>query len=204
MTASGQQSFYEIQLSNRHLIVAFLVAVGFGMAIFFLGVVVGRGQPPSPEQGWVESFGPGVSADTAADDFTGLDINEAVEQATASSAPPAEKSMGATEADGSERPAEVVAASPTLPRVSLPRPDPTVPQGWLVQVKSTRRRDLADQLQESLAGDGFPSFVVSTDVDGATYFRVRIGRYTRREDVESVARALDARPDIESTWITRG
>ena len=88
MNGSGKQSFYEIQLSNSSLIVAFLVAVGLGVAVFMLGVMVGRDQGPQPllEGGLVEALGdetgPAPAVDPADTDFLGR-MEEPAEETTA-------------------------------------------------------------------------------------------------------------------------
>lgn len=211
MNSSGNQSFYEIQLNNRHLIVAFVAAVVLGIAIFSVGVMVGRGLAPQelPEEGWVERFGADAKGDDTPDadyeysdrlrestggedDGTGGAANLAAGDAAGPADTPAVAEQPTTEAPAPARAA------------SLPVHDASLAEGWVIQVKSTRQRNDADGLQASLAGAGYPAFVVSADVDGVIWFRVRVGRYRERGDADVVARGLDVRADVESTWVTRG
>lgn len=200
MNGSGKQSFYEIQLSNSSLIVAFLVAVGLGVAVFMLGVTVGRSQGPQPllEGGLVEALGddsgPAPAGDPSDTDFLGR-LEEPTEGSSA--APVVETSEPVT----APPPA---ATRPPAATNNLPAADPSIASGYVVQVKATSDRDEADTLQASLASSGFPAFVVSGDVAGTMMFRVRVGRYRDESAAERVAVALSGRRDIVDTWITQG
>ena len=90
--------------------------------------------------------------------------------------------------------------SSTSPSLQLPAHDPAIASGYVVQVRATPDRAAADALQAALAGAGFPAFVVSGD----NLYRVRVGRYRNEGDAERVAALLDARADIDETWITQG
>ncbi len=198
MNGSGKQSFYEIQLSNGSLIAAFLVAVGLGVAVFMLGVMVGRGQGPQPllEGGLVEALGD-ESGPAPANDPSDTDFLARLEETP-------EGTNDLPVAAEPDRDPEPV-ASPVVARTSnLPAADPSIASGFVVQVKATSDRDEADTLQASLASAGFPAFVVSGDVEGTTMFRVRVGRYRDESAAERVAIALSGRGDIVDTWITQG
>jgi len=200
MNGSGKQSFYEIQLSNSSLIVAFLVAVGLGVAVFMLGVMVGRNQGPQPllEGGLVEVIGDDTGFAPAIDpsdtDFlgrlqepaAGASVTSVAETPEPSTAPPRD------------------AAPPAATTNNLPVADPSIASGYVVQVKATSDRNEADTLQASLASSGFPAFVISDDVAGTMMFRVRVGRYRDESAAERVAVALSGRRDIVDTWITQG
>lgn len=218
MSASGKQSFYEIQLSNSSLIVAFVIAVGLGVAVFMLGVMVGRGQAPQPvdEQGWVESLGAdegepaagAVEEEAPAED---LDFYERVEdpvegQETADAGDSGEPGAAAADDEGDEDEAEGGgdADASSGEAADLPSADPSIATGFVVQVKATPNRADADALQAALAAAGYPAFVVQADVGGNTTYRVRVGRYGSRDDAERVSAALEGRSDVESTWVTEG
>ncbi len=206
MNGSGKQSFYEIQLSNGSLIVAFLVAAGVGVTVFVLGVMVGRGQVQQalPESGWVEPL--------AADDF-------GAQQPPLEEAGPVAEAAGET-LDGqptgaNDEPAEapfegvVAEATPEVTRqveapAGLPADDPSLASGWVIQVKSTDNETEARALQAELSRSGFPTFVVQADVRGSSVWRVRVGRYGAQSDAEEVAAALSGRTDIGDTWVTQG
>lgn len=212
MNGSGKQSFYEIQLNNSSLIVAFVIAVGLGIGIFMLGVMVGRGQAPTTpvEEGWVEDTfapadGPAAVAETAGEDTDpDLDFFEQVEEpapgqaAAEQAAPPTARQQ--------EQPAEAPVSTPpaVTPPTGMPAADPSLATGWVVQVKATPRQSEAEALQAALAAAGFPAFVISADSGSGTVYRVRVGRYGDRADAERVDGLLRARDDIADTWVTEG
>jgi len=217
MSMSDDQSFYEIQLNTPHLVLAFMGAAVVGVAVFWLGVVIGRGQN---ETGGSPEWQAAVPADTNAGDSeqapaefyeAGNDASPggaaagevpSGEATPAASTPPAEVSAPEflPSEPVEEQPAPVVAQSPA----GLPRPDETLASGWIVQVRSTPDKAAADSLQASLVAAGFPAFVVSADVSGATYYRVRVGRYGSREDAKTIEAELLSRADIDTTWVTEG
>jgi cell division protein FtsN len=205
----NQQSFYEIQLNTHHLLLAFIGALVVGVAVFYLGVVVGRSQGTAQP---LEEWQAAVPADESAEDP--LDFYESVQQPAAQ--PGDEGSSGQAEepavpaaqeqAQPAPTPAETTAppAQSTATAASMPESDPGLITGWVVQVKSTTDKQAADALQAALAREGFPAFVVSADVRNQTWHRVRVGRYSEREDAEVVANRLGQRTDVESTWVTEG
>jgi cell division protein FtsN len=62
----------------------------------------------------------------------------------------------------------------------------------------------ADSLQSALAESGLPAFVVSTEVSGETYYRVRVGPYRSKEEADIIEVKLLARSDVDTTWVTEG
>jgi cell division protein FtsN len=221
---SDDQSFYEIQLNTPHLVLAFLGAAVIGVAIFWLGVVIGRGQSGpagSPDSEWQAAV-PGEQAmnESAGEEDQPLEVYEpvneaaqeaatgepAVEETVAEEPPPTqpESTAATTEfqpADPVDEPRDPVVEDSSTGR---PMPDPSLVSGWIVQVRSTPDRNSADTLQAALAVDGFPAFVVSAEVDGETWYRVRVGRYTSQEDAQTIEAELLARADVETTWVTEG
>jgi cell division protein FtsN len=73
-----------------------------------------------------------------------------------------------------------------------------------VQVRSTPVRLDADSLQSALATAGLPAFVVSTEVSGVTYYRVRVGRYHSKGEADIIEAELLTRSDVDTTWVTEG
>ena len=224
---SDDQSFYEIQLNTPHLVIAFLGAVVVGVAIFWLGVQIGKGQS---DTGLPEEWQAAVPADQAPAEAEEepLEFYETVQEPTsqpqvaagepaAAAVDPQTTSEPATTSEPDPPPARVEEAetpvAPTPPastpastpsRSTMPAHDPSLATGWVVQVRSTTDKADADALQARLAGDGFPAFVVSADVQSETYYRVRVGRYLSQADARTVESRLQGRSDIESTWVTEG
>ena len=222
---SDDQSFYEIQLNTPHLVLAFLGAAVVGVAVFWLGVVIGRGQTGvGMASGWQAAI-PGEEAPaTGEGEAEPFEFPEAVNdpatggQAAADSTAPAtgQPPAGEPAATGVQPadpprpktapPAGETAASPpdAASRAGMPAYDPSLVSGWIIQVRSTTEKPEADDLQSTLSGAGFPAFVVSVEVDGRTYYRVRVGRYRTPVDARAVEALLVRRSDVESTWVTEG
>jgi len=212
---SDDQSFYEIQLNTPHLVLAFLGAAVVGVTVFWLGVVIGRGQS---ETGPADQWQAAVPADSTAEEP--YDLHEAVSEPALQPAAQPE-----TPAAGTDPPAQPEAEQPkpAAPRfeaadpvdeqsapvvaessVGLPRPDASLPSGWIVQVRSTPDKPDADALQSALVAAGFPAFVVSAEVSGVTYYRVRVGRYRSKGDADIIEVELLTRSDVDTTWVTEG
>lgn len=91
-------------------------------------------------------------------------------------------------------------AKPAKPAVSPPSPDtgkpppeePAAGPSWSVQVGSFRSRDNAESLMSELAAE-FPMFYTEVEVDGVTYYRVRVGPYDDEDRARRVAETLTAR-----------
>lgn len=221
---SDDQSFYEIQLNTPHLVLAFLGAAVVGLAIFWLGVVVGRGQGEVGAPGDWQSAVPADESGAPAEEEP-LEFYEAVDEpatqpqtaqdpaaaTTDPTVPPTEEQEeGPADPAPEFRPAdpdpnappagEIIADSGAAP----PQADASLARGWIVQVRSTTDKASADSLQASLVDAGFPAFVVSADVRGETWYRVRVGRYGTKAEAEVVEDRLVARGDVESTWVTEG
>ncbi|MES1944271.1 sporulation domain-containing protein [Salinisphaera sp. PC39] len=73
-----------------------------------------------------------------------------------------------------------------------PAEDEPAGPAWSVQVGSFRSEDNARGLMQTLAAD-FPAFYAEGEVDGTTYYRVRVGPYPSEAEAESAAEALKAR-----------
>ncbi len=88
-----------------------------------------------------------------------------------------------------------VTVPPTAADATLVEPPGT---GFVVQVAAVRRRDEANAMARRLSAKGYPAFVT---VAGPN-FRVRVGKYDDRGEVESVAGRLETEERF-MPWITR-
>ena len=213
---SDDQSFYEISLNTPHLVLAFLGAAVIGVTVFWLGVVIGRGQTEpgladqwqaaapaegseeEPYESSVAVSEPALQPEALAETPVAEEDPQAQPEAAQPSPAVAPRFEPADPVD--EQRAPVVAESP----VGLPRPDASLPSGWIVQVRSTPDKPDADSLQSALAAAGFPAFVVSAEVSGVTYYRVRVGRYRSKGDADIIEVELLTRSDVDTTWVTEG
>lgn len=73
-----------------------------------------------------------------------------------------------------------------------PPPEESPGTSWSVQVGSFRSEDNARTLMNELAAD-FPAFYTEVEMDGVTYYRVRIGPYADEAEARRAAAELTAR-----------
>jgi len=86
-------------------------------------------------------------------------------------------------------PAQVPA--PRAERAVPVEPPPASGRGnWTVQAAPTRSRDDADALLRRLRGRGYDASIVEMPRDGATWYRIRIGRYATAGQATDVMQRL--------------
>ena len=85
-------------------------------------------------------------------------------------------------------------AATDAPRDSAARP-------WAVQVAALNVRAEADAVAKRLASKGYAAYVVAP-ADGATVFRVRVGKFSSRDEAEPVKAKLE-KEELFKPWITR-
>ena len=81
--------------------------------------------------------------------------------------------------------------------LTTPKPTP-----WTVQVFASRSRAKADGLVESLRGQGYGAYAVSVELEGKTFYRVRVGRYGSRGETLADLQRLKA-ADFKNAEIRR-
>ena len=205
---SPDDAFHEIQLSGKQLVFLFMATTAVSVAIFLLGVMVGRS----------------VRADSITVDPT---------VAAASEPPPATQSEPAAlpadpppavapadpplsyhaRLESEKSPAEEIKPKKETPapepaRAAAPDPQPPVPspaaQGakpgtWAVQVQALRDPNAASQVVKRLRGKGYPAFVVAPTAGAPTQlFRVQIGRYNDPTQAEQVGARLKKEERFDS------
>jgi cell division septation protein DedD len=218
LSESQEPSYYEIALTNRQVLVAFVVLLACVLAAFFAGVWVGKGSPaaavaadaampaetePTPVAGAPEEL---TFFEQTPPAGTGNppgrpDLDELAEN-------PRPDSTLAADLGLEEPPAPTPAAVP--PRgASAPAPAPggapaqpagapgAEPGSLFIQVFSSQDQAQAQRLTDRLKGAGFNAFLSPS---GAMY-RVRIGPFKQRR--RALAEAERARRDFKvDTWIT--
>jgi cell division septation protein DedD len=76
-------------------------------------------------------------------------------------------------------------------------------QKWSVQISSVPEKDIADTLMDRLKAAGYDGHVVPAEVNGKSYFRVRVGPFDGREEAESARQSLAERADYRNAYLTR-
>ena len=63
-------------------------------------------------------------------------------------------------------------------------------KAWSVQISAAPTKNIADKLAQQLKAKGYDGYVVEANVKGQTYYRVRVGRFPKREEAESTRQSL--------------
>ncbi|HEX6203579.1 MAG TPA: SPOR domain-containing protein [Thermoanaerobaculia bacterium] len=225
-----EPSYYEIALTNRQVMVAFVILLSCLLGTFFAGVWVGRSEA-EPREAAVTAERP-VENGTGVrelDFFSGGALGGSDEEAAPPAgpapalpdpvaaraerearqpepAPPqqaAEPEPGADLAGGEG--AALDAGAPPAAREPERRaatPPPAArAEGPVIQVFSSRDRDQAERIVERLRNGGERPFLSPVEVDGQTMYRVRLGPFADREEATRVAERVRRGYGLD-TWIT--
>lgn len=219
MSQSHEPSYYEIALTNRQVLIVFVVLLICVVAAFFSGVWVGQRDAPlavvdlaqqgSPESAAAPEEGSAVKelhffADEEAAQPDGPSLAEMADE-------PQPETTLLEDLGGREVEAEaaVVAAEP---RASAPAPTQTTPEtsespapatsGYVIQVFSSADAVQARKLLGQLTDGGYPAFLSPVEVGSQTMMRVRIGPYSQLANAETVAERIRREFRLD-TWVTR-
>ena len=204
-------------LGSKHLVFLAMMSAGFGVVVFLVGVMVGRGES-------IVEMVTGQAASVGEDEPLVIDA-----QPFAASTARREPSMAAT--DGSDlsyfrrlddNAGPALDAGLLEPPAPAPRPETTAASGsavdaaaagpdgrrsrsdgYAVQVTTLRESAAAESMAQGLIEKGYPAFVVPPTPDvPVPVFRVRVGTYTDHEEAEQVLRKLEGEESFKP-WITR-
>jgi cell division septation protein DedD len=218
---SHEPSYYEIALTHRQVLVAFVVLLVALVAAFFTGVWVGKGGAAAPLA--AEATKPAPSpASAPLEEFRFF--SEEGQRPAASVPPPAPAQRPAVPAPGpgttlvADLEAEAAPAPPaSVPtperEVETPEPAPAAPPpaatagrapeegGLVVQVFSSPDAVQARRILQRLTAGGFRAFLSPVEVGSQTMHRVRIGPFAERGEAQRVADQVRQRFKLD-TWIT--
>ena len=231
MSETTEPSYYEIALTNRQVLVSFVVLLTCVLAAFVSGVWVGRkGVAP------VLSAGDQLaSAEVAPSDFEQLDefkffsdqeeegdqpaarneLEELVseprpettlaedlsQEAAPRTAPPPPVAPPRRESTAPPPPPPAVRSAPP-PTSQRSVPAPVSAQeGLVIQVLSTRDESRADRILGQLRQGGYKAFLSPVTVGTQVNYRVRIGPFKERPPAEKVAQEVNRKYKLD-TWIT--
>ncbi len=134
------------------------------------------------------------------------DPNRGMQKGRASPSDP----VAATPAPGSPPPAGTTPAAPPAPGApppvasappTAPAPDaPADRSSYLLQAGAFRGQEDAESMKAKLALIGFEARIVTAEVNGATFYRVRVGPYGQIEDMNR-ARSRLAENGIEASVV---
>ncbi len=78
------------------------------------------------------------------------------------------------------------------------------PRGkWSVQVNAYAEKRDAKRLVKKLTGKGYDAYVVSTNIKGRIWYRVRVGRLATRQEARNLQRTLMTKEKFAKAFATR-
>lgn len=230
MSDQYEPSYYEIALTGRQVLGAFVILLVCMVAAFFSGVWVGRGggdaePPPRVAQDVRADEGESGEAaplkelsffeeepmdpprdlgEVAREPRPDTTLREDVEGSARPATPPPPEPSASAKAPA---PDTGGAAEPSRPGRKARDRDPS-PSGSLatgdvvIQVFSSSEEAKAREVLGRLEKNGFRAFLSPAVDAGRTLFRVRVGPFEHRSEAEEVAERLRASLNME-TWITQ-
>ncbi len=210
---SREPSYYEVALTNRQVLIAFVALLTCMVAAFFAGVWIGRGAPAGgagPAVAARATPGPPASATPEIDQLSFFSGAEAGSRTTATpAAPPARRQPSPTPEP--TRPAATAAPAPAP--TPTPRPAPTraataAPAATaaatgtvFVQVYSSTNGARAREIAADLRKAGFPVVLAESPSGARLNYRVRVGPFATRDQAEAAAVKLRREHRLD-TWVT--
>lgn len=219
MSQSHEPSYYEIALTNRQVLIVFVVLLICVVAAFFSGVWVGQRDTPAPGMTLAE----GGTTEPAVEAEEGAAVGElhffSDEEKPAAAAPSlaeiADESRPETtlleDLGGRESEPEAAAVEQEAPApASRPGPANTdqvanaapATGGYVIQVFSSADEVQARKLLRQLTDGGYPAFLSPVEVGNQTMVRVRIGPFSQLANAETVADRIQREFKLD-TWVTQ-
>ena len=98
----------------------------------------------------------------------------------------------------------------TRPAASAPQQKPTPPPAtpqvrtlYWIQTASYSQRSRAESMVETLSDQGITSRIQIKDVDGGTYFRVRVGPYAAKSEAQKFLSWIQGVDGLEGSYISQ-
>jgi cell division septation protein DedD len=73
---------------------------------------------------------------------------------------------------------------------------------WSVQISAATAKHIADDLVRQLIAKGYAGYVLSADVKGQAFYRVRVGHFAEREEAESMRQSLARQEGYRDAYLT--
>jgi len=221
-----EPSYYEIALTGRQVLAAFVILLVCLVAAFFSGVWIGReGGESEPDRGQpVQAEEPesrpdelsffeeepmarprplGEVAEEARPDTTLREDVGDRRKAAETGAAPGEEGGAGVDSEAGEPPSGEAESAPAKERRRDATPSGSLATGDVViQVLVSSEEDKARQILDRLERSGFRAFLSPVTDGGRTLYRVRVGPFEQRAQAEEVAERLRESLNLE-TWITQ-
>lgn len=231
MATTQDDAFREIQLNGKQLVFMGMAVVVIAVAIFLMGVQVGRGvrgergladgadvvaaatseaepplPPPSMDQSSTATPVTAGEKLSYAERLTGNADGEALKK-DPEPAPPAEAPTPKSEAPAAASPAPPAPAAVPATAAPVPAAAPALTNdpagnGYAIQVAALRERSEADTIVRRLAGKGYPAYVLAPAKGAPSVYRVRVGKFKERREADTVAARLQKEEQFKP-WVVR-
>jgi len=230
VSQSQEPSYYEIALTNRQVLVVFVVLLVCVVVAFVSGVWVGRGSDselPAVEvaEALSSDAEEAMGEASAVGELNFFAKRSETDQGSGALAEVAEGPSSETtllqDVSGEKDSRKAMVEPPPAQRaekkesrrdpvpdssevaVTPPASTPVAAQGeHVIQVFSSTDQQQARQLIQTLTSGGYPAFLSPVEVRGQTMYRVRIGPYADPKEAESVAERVRKAYRLD-TWVTR-
>jgi cell division septation protein DedD len=207
--------FHEIQLNGKQLVFLFMAATVISVVIFLLGVLVGRGARAELPLTVASADAPSPELTVAAPAATPTPA-PAGSDPTAAAPPPAVDDLSYFKRLEKQTPPPEQLKAPAKPAPAVPERTATpttsaaaaanaasdaAGRPWAVQVAALNVRAEAEAVAKRLTSKGYAAYVVPP-ADGASVYRVRVGKFSTRDEAEPVKVKLEKEEQFKP-WITR-
>jgi len=187
---------FEIRAGGFFLILIGLL--GLSGAVFFLGVMAGNeiARQNTPDQSQISSTFPLPSPPAVQATPTPASVAIVPTPAPRAALSPAVASRSSVFTPKAAAPAEASAAPASTRAVaSISSPaavaSPVVhKRPFNIQIEAVMDRDGADQMVHKLQALGYPAAADTTDIDGQTWYRVKVGPYDSQEEAQAAQAKL--------------
>ena len=197
------KSKYEFKLDNKQiafLLVGVLIVL---VVVFALGVVVGKGLVQ------IQSIEAGLDLKQQVETTpvqVDIEMEPAVEMITPEPTPASADEEGYVNLlTGQPEPTPEVIPDPVIEPEPTPEPAAPVPSGgnFTIQLSSHPNKAEADARRSKYMSNGLTDvYIVSSDVKGKTWYRVRTGSFATKEGAQQLADAIVAKGVVADPWVT--
>jgi cell division septation protein DedD len=101
---------------------------------------------------------------------------------------------------------------PAVAKLTPPAPKPAAEkplasaqpagEGWTVQVQAVNSREEAEAIARRLNAKNYPAFVTQTGSGNLVKYRIRVGKYPKKQDAETMKARLERQEQFKP-WVTR-
>ncbi len=89
------------------------------------------------------------------------------------------------------------------PAAAAPKPAPKATTEYWIQAGSFTGRSRAEDLQRELAAKGLSSVITVKEIDGTTWFPVRVGPYTAKSEADGWLARVKALPGCDEAYVSQ-